>query len=119
MAGLTQDGIKSCKYHLKRILSTHNITFSNFNNILCQIEALLNSRPLSAFSTGDNIESLAPLTPVHFLCGQPISSLPSPSLDSVKENRLTLFQRMTKNLQSFWRRWKGEYLNDLVGRSKW
>ena len=42
---------------------------------LCQIEAVLNSRPLVPQSTQDDT-CLQPLTPGHFLVGQSLTTLP-------------------------------------------
>jgi len=39
------------------------------SSLLCQIEAVLGSRPL--YTTGDDIEDNKVLTPGHFLIGRP------------------------------------------------
>jgi len=65
--GLWEAGIKSLKYHLKRIAGNVILTFEELYTLLTQIEALLNSRPLTPMSSDPN--DLTPLTPAHFLIG--------------------------------------------------
>ncbi|XP_076660284.1 uncharacterized protein LOC143363604 [Halictus rubicundus] len=65
--GLWEAGVKSVKYHLRRVLDDRTLTFEEFSTLLCAIEACLNSRPLSALS--DTLDDYEPLTPGHFLVG--------------------------------------------------
>ncbi|XP_026745741.1 uncharacterized protein LOC113507087 [Trichoplusia ni] len=115
--GLWEAGVKSIKYHLKRIITTH-LTFEEMTTILCQIEACLNSRPLCPIDTNDP-ENLDPLTPGHFLIGEPPIVVPSPDLQAVKVNNLSRWQHTQKILHDFWRRWQEEYLTRLQQRPKW
>lgn len=52
MGGLWEAGVKSCKHHLKRIMSNSKLTFEECSTVLCQIESILNSRPLTPLSFG-------------------------------------------------------------------
>ncbi|XP_043502767.1 uncharacterized protein LOC122524518 [Polistes fuscatus] len=74
MGGLWEAGIKSVKTHLKKVISDCPLTFEEFYTVLTQIEACLNSRPL----TGHPDSPLEPfaLTPGHFLIGAPLVALP-------------------------------------------
>ncbi|CAK1597985.1 unnamed protein product [Parnassius mnemosyne] len=115
--GLWEAGVKSIKYHLKRILNSH-LTFEEMSTTLCQIEACLNSRPLCPIDTTD-IDSLEILTPGHFLIGEAPINIPEPDLRQIKVNRLSHWQYTQRLLQDFWHRWQNEYLSRLQQRPKW
>lgn len=40
--------VKSLKYFMKRMVDVKNLTFAEFQKLLCRIDTLLNSRPLCA-----------------------------------------------------------------------
>ena len=69
--GLWEAGVKSVKYHLRRVVGDVGLTFEEMSTVLCQIEACLNSRPLTAISTDPS--DLQALTPGHFLIGEPLN----------------------------------------------
>lgn len=115
--GLWEAGIKSSKHHLKRVLGTSIVTYEEFCTLLIQVEATLNSRPLSPLSADPN--DLEPLTPAHFLIGRPLTSLPDPDVTDIAENRLSRFQRVPQFHQRIWRRWSKEYISELQQRTKW
>ncbi|KAL0870369.1 hypothetical protein ABMA27_005379 [Loxostege sticticalis] len=113
--GLWEAGVKSSKFHLKRIAGNSNLTFEELTTLFVQIEAILNSRPLSPISS-DPLD-LTPITPGHFLIGRPLMSVPSQPLEELKStNRYHLIERLR---QQFWDRWKKEYLSELQVRTKW
>jgi len=93
------------------------LTYEELNTILIKIEAVLNSRPLTPLSS-DPMDA-TPLTPAHFLIGEPTCSVPEPDLSSVPDNRLKRWQRVTRLTQCLWKRWNDEYLSQLQTRKKW
>ncbi|KAL0839000.1 hypothetical protein ABMA28_016997 [Loxostege sticticalis] len=115
--GLWEAGVKSTKFHLKRIIGDAMLTFEELTTLLTQIEACLNSRPLSKLS--DHPNDLEPLTPGHFLVGGPLLTVPDIDLTNQNINRLTRWQLTQRLLQDFWKRWQKEYLSSLQQRSKW
>jgi len=117
MGGLWEAGIKSVKTHLRRVLGESLLSFEEMYTILTQIEAVLNSRPISPISNDPS--DLRALTPGHFLIGAPLNCIPQPPLEEVPSNRLTRFQYLTQLIQSFWLRWSREYLSTLQQRFKW
>lgn len=112
--GLWEAGVKSIKYHLKRILTT-NLTFEEMTTVLCEIEACLNSRPLCPMDD----DSMQPLTPGHFLITEPPVIVPDQTMKDIKMSTLTRWQYTRKLVNDFWTRWKNEYLTRLQQRPKW
>ena len=93
------------------------------NTILIEVEAVLNSRPLTYPYV--DINDASPLTPSHFLCGHRLLTLPDTRV-SVKESDPdyvptdVLIKELTKRakyheivIQAFWTRWQKEYLASL------
>ncbi|XP_063631344.1 uncharacterized protein LOC134802640 [Cydia splendana] len=115
--GLWEAGVKSTKHHLTRVLGNSNLTYEQLNTTLVRIEAILNSRPLTALSTEP--DDLMPLTPGHFLIGRPLTALPAPDYRDHSFNYLTRYQRVEQLRQHFWTRWSKEYISDLQQRVKW
>lgn len=115
--GIWEASVKSAKYHMKRLIGTSNFTFEEFSTIMCQIEAILNSRPLSPLSS--DASDLNCLTPGHFLIGSALTAYPERDVTLLSENRLDVFQKISHIQQSFWKRWSVEYLNRLQNRPKW
>ena len=117
MGGLWEAGIKSTKYHLKRVVGEIKLTYEEFETFLTQIEACLNSRPLTALSNDPN--DLSALTPGHFIIGRPLTSIPEPNYMDSNVSHLTRWQHIQKMVQQFWKRWQNEYLSRLQQRPKW
>lgn len=115
--GLVERAVGSLKRHLHRVIGTLTLTQDEFNTLLCQIEAVLNSRPLCPLSN-DPADPL-PLTPGHFLIGEPLTSLPEFDLSNDNPNRLERWQVIQQAVQHFWKRWSMEYLHQLQQRGKW
>ncbi|XP_058449082.1 uncharacterized protein LOC131429049 [Malaya genurostris] len=115
--GLWEAGVRSAKYHLKRITGTANMNFEEYTTILSRIEAVLNSRPITPMSTDPT--DIQPLTPGHFLVGRPLSDIPEPNIIDRKETTLSRWQRQTQMVQHFWARWSHDYITTLQNRNKW
>lgn len=115
--GLWEAGIKSTKYHLKRIIGDGTLTFEEMTTTLCQIEACLNSRPLCPIT--NDPEDFEVITPGHFLIGRPLLARPQPSTLEIPTNRLNYWQQIYKATERFWHQWQTEYLNRLQQRPKW
>lgn len=115
--GLWEAGVKSIKYHLKRIVTTH-LTYEEMTTILCQVEACLNSRPLCPMNDTDP-DNMNPLTPGHFLIGEVPIVVPSPDMKDIRLSSLSRWQHTQKLVHDFWRRWQDEYLSRLQQRPKW
>lgn len=115
--GLWEAGVKSCKHHLRRVIGNAHLTFEEFGTVLTQIEAVLNSRPLTPLSTDPT--DFLPLSPAHFLVGRPLTAPVTADLHDAPPHRLTRYQRVEQIRQHFWKRWSKEYVSELQSRTKW
>ncbi|XP_011862076.1 PREDICTED: uncharacterized protein LOC105558778, partial [Vollenhovia emeryi] len=85
--GLWEAAVKSTKVHLTRIVGGAHLTFEEMNTVLCEIEAILNSRPLVPLSSDPN--DMNYLSPGHFLIGEPLNSFPTTDLSDINVNTLS------------------------------
>ncbi|UYV79990.1 hypothetical protein LAZ67_18001335 [Cordylochernes scorpioides] len=113
--GLWEAGIKSVKTILSKTMKSRLLNYEELLTLLAQIEACLNSRPLTFVSNDPN--DLTALTPGHFLIGNAIRH-------DAESNHSTLNLRSRWNLiqpqrDYFWNRWSCEYLHQLQERRKW
>lgn len=116
--GLWEAAVKSTKYHLKRVLQGHILTYEQINTILVEIECILNSRPLIPLSSSD-VNDYSYLTPGHFLIGNALTMYPENDVCNIPRNRLKFWQLGLQIKQSFWKMWYKHYINVLQNRPKW
>ncbi|XP_030579763.1 uncharacterized protein LOC115776287 [Archocentrus centrarchus] len=109
--------VRSVKTCLRKVLGRASLSFEEMTTILTEVEATLNSRPLTFVS--NNLDEPQPLTPAHFLVGKRLTSLPSKQLSAVSGTALNR-QEMTRRwryqqrlMTSFWSGWRKDYLLDL------
>lgn len=115
--GLWETGVKSVKHNFRRIVGGSTFTLEELMTILSQIEACFNSRPIAPFT--DNPDDFSYLTPGHLLIGRSLLSVPSPTVLSLNENKLTRWQLVQRVTEQLWKRWSIEYLQGLQKRNKW
>lgn len=115
--GIWEAAVKSAKKHLRAVIGKEPLTFEELTTVLVQTEACLNSRPLCAISADPGC--VEPLTPGHFLIGQPLNLIPEPGIKHLPVNRLDMYQRLQRYTDEIWRRWQDEYLATLQSRHKW
>lgn len=116
--GLWEAGVKSLKYHLKRTIGVSTLTFEEMSTVLAQIEACLNSRPLSVL-TGNDDEEVTVLTPGHFLVGEALVTPPDHNFESSNVSSLRRWQYTQRMTQDFWRQWSRQYLTKFYKRYRW
>ncbi|XP_050531544.1 uncharacterized protein LOC126900111 [Daktulosphaira vitifoliae] len=83
--GLWEAAVKSTKYHLKRVIGLTTLMFEEMTTLLTQIEACLNSRPITELSNDPNDYNA--LTPAHFLIGESLLLPPEPSISQTCPTR--------------------------------
>ncbi|XP_076660848.1 uncharacterized protein LOC143364322 [Halictus rubicundus] len=115
--GLWEVGVRSVKYHLKRVLGDRILTFEEFSTVLAEVELCLNSRPICPLNS--DIDDLRVLTPAHFLIGEIPGLIPDKDYSNVPENCLERFHLLQAIRNDFWKRWSSEYIQHLQERSKW
>ena len=98
-------------------MGTQRLTFEELTTISCQIEAYLNSRPLTVITSHDS-DGISILTTGHLLIGRPLVAYP----ETIIPPDLSITRRWTKcqaMVQHFWQRWAQEYLQQLQALTKW
>ena len=109
--------MKSAKYHLKRVLAGVKMTFEEYSTLLTQVEACLNSRPLTPLSGEE--DGCDALTLGHFLIGRPLEVLPDPAFSYRSITLLRRWHLCQNLLRHFWQRWSTDYLSHLRQYTKW
>ncbi|XP_037957530.1 uncharacterized protein LOC119687323 [Teleopsis dalmanni] len=115
--GLWEAAVKIAKSHLFRTLHGTKMTFEELTTALAEIEAVMNSRPLSAASTDPN--DLEVLTPGHFLIGCPLRSLPERAQLENDISNIQRWHRITAAKGAFWKRRQHKYIKELQQRYRW
>lgn len=115
--GLWEAAVKSTKSHLVRVIGTSTLTFEEMTTTLSQIEACLNSRPICQMPSDPS--DPCPLTPGHFLVGEPLVLVPELNYEASNIGTLKRWHLTQRMVQDFWRRWSEEYLTQLQFRHKW
>ncbi|KRZ65356.1 hypothetical protein T10_2495, partial [Trichinella papuae] len=118
--------IRTVKESLKRVLGNTLLEEDELRTVLCEIEARVNSRPLTFI--GEDPRDPNPLTPFHFLIGREFRNIheihhgedDDPTYGAPTSNELSRRWRYRRTLvNNFWKRWKNEYVVNLSQRKKW
>jgi transposase InsO family protein len=120
MGGFWERLIGLTKGCIHRSLGSNIVGYDEFMTVLSEIEAVLNSRPLTKASS--DVNDLSPITPAHLMYGRPLPTEPITSLvdDDIDNTygehiriRRTHIERLTVDA---WRRFHQEYLSALRER---
>lgn len=117
--GVWERLIRSVRKIMFALIKEQNIklTDESLQTLFCEVEAILNSRPITKSSSDPN--DLEALTPNHVLLLHPGQNLPCGVFD-VKDNYVKRRWRQIQYLADiFWKRWSREYLSTLQARQKW
>lgn len=115
--GVWERLIRLVKKILLSIIRQQTLDDEMLQTALCEVECILNDRPLTTASSDPN--DLTPLTPNHLLQlkGEPLSP---PGLFNKKDVYSRKRWRQVQYLTDlFWRRWTTEYLPLMQQRQKW
>jgi hypothetical protein len=89
---LWEAAVKSFIYHYYRVVGEKQFTFEELNTCTIEIEAILNSRPITLISEEPN--DLRALSPAHFLIGESLTSLPELDYKDIPTNRLSSWEQI-------------------------
>lgn len=115
--GVWERLIRSVRKVFNSTLKSQTLDEEGFHTVLCEIESILNGRPLTKASADP--DDLEVLTPNHLLLLKT-----SPSLSPGEFQKDDIYgRRRWKQVQYmsdlFWKRWVQEYLPQLQERQKW
>lgn len=109
--------IRLVKKILYSVLKQQILDDETLQTALCEVEAIMNDRPLTTVSGDPN--DLEPLSPNHLLQLK-IKPVMAPGLFQKEDLYSQRRWRQTQYLTDlFWRRWIREYLPIMQKRSKW
>ncbi|XP_064461732.1 uncharacterized protein LOC135371684 [Ornithodoros turicata] len=110
--------IRSVKVALKKTIGARCLNETELTTIVTEIEAVINSRPLT-FVYDD--QEIRPLFPAAFLTGKRLTILPASNTGDMPESSADTIQRCwrqrAESLRTVWGKWSREYLTEL--RNLW
>jgi transposase InsO family protein len=120
--GLWEAAVKSMKLHLKKVIGLSVLTFEEFRTLLCDIEAIMNSRPLVPVS--DDPNDLQALTPNMIVTAKTFRPHPLGVPKKMKSSDIRIHPHdrwvyVQSLVATFWARWSKEYVTALQAREKW
>lgn len=112
--GMFEATVQSMKKHLIKVIGDQILTFEELATLATEVEAVLNSQPISLTSAND-LDNY--LTPGHFLIGTHLLMPPDLGDATVK---LPIRWQLVQELKlSFWHHWRNDYLNGFQKLNKW
>ncbi|XP_029967753.1 uncharacterized protein LOC115403094 [Salarias fasciatus] len=115
--GVWERLIKSVKKILSTTLKEQVLDEESLHTLLCEAEAILNSRPITKATSDPN--DLEALTPNHLLLLKPKPSLPPGLFDKQDLYARKRWKQIQYMADLFWKRWAREYLPELQECQKW
>jgi len=116
MGGAWESLVKVTKKALETIINHKPVYEEQLHTVLVEVEATVNSRPLTALS--DDVNDFSALTPNHFLHGKCLSNQ-IPGVDESNMNIRKRWKVVQAIAEHFWKRFTKEYLPSLNVRRKW
>ncbi|KAL0146798.1 hypothetical protein M9458_057737 [Cirrhinus mrigala] len=103
---------------VRKVLGRASLTFEEISTLLTEVEATLNSRPLTFVH--NEVDEPQPLTPAHFLVGERLTALPPKPFPADHDHLTVSKEEMTRRwryrnrlMTNLWNRWWKDYLLDL------
>ncbi|KAL7880597.1 hypothetical protein SRHO_G00028510 [Serrasalmus rhombeus] len=115
--GIWERQIRTVRKVLTSVLKLQSLDDECLYTVMCEVEAVINSRPLTKSS--DDVDDLEPLTPNHLLLLKGKPALP-PGIFQKEDLYCRRRWRQVQYISDiFWKRWSREYLPLLQERQKW
>ncbi len=114
MGGLWESAVKQMKLLMRKLIQPHHLRTDELSSILVEIEAVLNSRPLTPLESTDP-DNLV-LTPGHFLVGRPLVAPPAAPASQANLSTLRRWKLTQRINQDLWHEWKTRYLQGTNGK---
>ncbi len=115
--GVWERQIRTIRKVLTSVLKQQNLDDEGLQTVLCEVEAIVNDRPIT--KTSDDPNDLDALTPNHLLLLKTQAILP-PGIFRKEDLYARRRWRQVQYLADlFWSRWTVEYLPQLQERQKW
>ena len=115
--GFFERMVQSAKRCLRKTLGSARLDHDELHTVVVEVEATINSRPLTYVSS-DELEE--PLTPSHLICGRRLHSLPDARPESDLYSTGVSADELSRRgkhillvLDHFWKRWRKEYVAEL------
>ena len=103
--------VRSIKSTLRKVLGKKCLTFEELTTVLCEIESVINSRPLTSF-TEDDLQEV--ITPNHLIFGRDLHKsrfeFNDTQIEQFTAKRIRFVQTA---IQHFWNRFRKEYFGEL------
>lgn len=115
--GIWERLIRSVRQVLSSVLKEQPLDEEGLQTVLCEVEAILNSRPLTIVT--NDTQDLQPLTPNDLLLLKARPVLPPGVFNKSDLYTKRRWKQVQYLANLFWRRWTLEYLPLLQERQKW
>jgi len=116
--GVFERIVQSMKKALRATLGKRRASIEEFRTVLCNAEAIVNSRPLTTVS--DDLRDPLPITPAHLVLGRALQQIPDDlGRDDLQDPLAVLWKARQRLHSEFWGRWRKEYLQSLQTFQKW
>ena len=118
MGGVWERLIRTVRKVMTGILSNSKLTDDSLSTLFCEVETIVNSRPITKVS--DDVNDMSALTPNHLLLLRQ-GPVPPPGIFDPYDSDTC--RKRWKHVQflanQFWQKWVKSYLPELQKRHKW
>ena len=116
--GVFERTIGLVKERLNLGLRSSKLSFIGLQTVLIEVEAIVNSRPISCLRTDPDAPTA--ITPGHLMTGRMLMVIPDANVKNVEDvNVLQRLRHQQALTRQFWESFRRDYLQELQRRLKW